>query len=645
MLERFEIFERFEINFKKSCQDLKLKSSFSDVFYMVTRTFFKATIVFVAYFPCLILAQEAVPGEFIVIYRSYQVSSKTLAKTSLNHNLSLKNSWPQLGTYHFKTRFEGDQQRAMEELKKDPSVLLVEPNYIVKALSLYDGGGPYEGFSTNENENIHMSESWELLSNNQTNDDQTNDDQANDDQTNDDQTNDDQTNDDQTNDDQTNDQTNDQTSDQANDQDTQQDEQDDQGTQQDEQDDQGTQQDDQSGQSYNPIVVAVIDSGLDVEHELFVNSKRLWVNEGEIPGNGIDDDGNGYIDDVNGWNFINNSGDVFDDDAEYGHGTHVAGIVASSAGPLTKATEGSESESLPPIKVMALKFLDKEGVGTTADGISAIYYAIQNGAKVLNNSWGGPFYSRSLHAAVVHTYKNNAIFVAASGNGDSKGNGINTDRLPLYPSALDVPNIISVGASDERDRASFSNYGPNTVHIFAPGVNIYSSRPEYNGNGRKDSYGLLSGTSMAAPYVSALAALMQSEAPNLSGYQIKRDILASASKLKEEYLPTSQSESLIDFKAGILQAQSSAAASESNFKPEYSMKQLESRSIASVDDAVNNNTSQVGCGMVKKLSKDKKAQKNTSIVVFLILWPLLLSWLYRKKTNHSNYFFVDQNLG
>ena len=230
MLERFEI---FEINFKKSCQDLKLKSSFSDVFYMVTRTFFKATIVFVvAYFPCLILAQEAVPGEFIVIYRSYQVSSKTLAKTSLNHNLSLKNSWPQLGTYHFKTRSEGDQQRAMEELKKDPSVLLVEPNYIVRALSLYDGGGPYEGFSTDENENIHMSESWELLSNNQTSN-QTN--------------------------------------------------------------DQGAQQDDQSGQSYNPVVVAVIDSGLDVEHELFVNSKRLWVNEGEIPGNGIDDDGNGYI--------------------------------------------------------------------------------------------------------------------------------------------------------------------------------------------------------------------------------------------------------------------------------------------------------------------------------------------------------------
>ena len=601
MLERFE---RFEINFKKSCQDLKLKSSFSDVFYMVTRTFFKATIVFVvAYFPCLILAQEAVPGEFIVIYRSYQVSSKTLAKTSLNHNLSLKNSWPQLGTYHFKTRLEGDQQRAMEELKKDPSVLLVEPNYIVKALSLYDGGGPYEGFSTNENENIHMSESWELLSNNQTSD-------------------------------QTSDQTNDQTNDQVND-----DQANDQGTQQDD-------QDDQSGQSYNPVVVAVIDSGLDVEHELFVNSKRLWVNEGEIPGNGIDDDGNGYIDDVNGWNFINNSGDVFDD-AEYGHGTHVAGIVASSAGPLTKATEGSESESLPPIKVMALKFLDEEGVGTTADGISAIYYAIQNGAKVLNNSWGGPFYSRSLHAAVVHTYKNNAIFVAASGNGDSEGNGINTDRLPLYPSALDVPNVISVGASDEGDRAFFSNYGPNTVHIFAPGVNIYSSWPEYNGNGRKDSYGLLSGTSMAAPYVSALAALMQSEAPNLSGYQIKRDILASG-RYSSSLEGSSQSESLINFKDGILQAQSSAAASESNFKPEYSMKQLESRSIASMD-AVNNNTSQVGCGMVKKLSKklskDKKAQKNTSIVVFLILWPLLLSWLYRKKTNHSNYFFVDQNLG
>ena len=245
-----------------------------------------------------------------------------------------------------------------------------------------------------------------------------------------------------------------------------------------------------------------------------------------------------------------------------------------------------------------------------------------------------------MHAAVVHTYKNNAIFVAASGNF-----GINTDKLPIYPSALDVPNVISVGASDEGDKARFSNYGPNTVHIFAPGVSIYSSWPEDNGNGRKDLYGTLSGTSMAAPYVSALAALMQSEAPNLSGYQIKRDILASG-RYSSSLEGTSQSESLINFKDGILQAQSSAA-SESNFKPEYSMKQLESRSIAS--DDVNNNTSQVGCGMVKKLSKklskDKKAQKNTSIVVFLILWPLLLSWLYRKKTNHSNHFFVDQNLG
>ena len=128
------------------------------------------------------------------------------------------------------------------------------------------------------------------------------------------------------------------------------------------------------------VTVAVIDTGVDYTHADIASN--MWINSGEVPGNGIDDDKNGYIDDINGWDFVNNDNDPYDD---HYHGTHVSGIVLSL-----------QNKARPVIKIMALKFLDYYGYGSTGDAINAIDYAVRNGAKILNNSWGGGFYSSAL---------------------------------------------------------------------------------------------------------------------------------------------------------------------------------------------------------------------------------------------------------
>jgi subtilisin family serine protease len=255
-------------------------------------------------------------------------------------------------------------------------------------------------------------------------------------------------------------------------------------------------------------VVAVIDTGLDTTHSIITGTNALWVNPGEIANNGIDDDGNGYTDDVNGWNFVANSKNMFDDD---GHGTHVAGIVL---GVGTNIYASPLQPSL--IKIMPLKFLDGSGVGKTSDAIKAIYYAVNQGAQVLNNSWGGPSYSAALHEAISYSYSQGVVFVAAAGN-----NGSNNDNVSMYPASYDVPNVISVAATHDSDAmASFSNFGKTTVHLASPGVYIYSTYP---GN----QFGVSSGTSMAAPFVAGLAGLMVVEKPSMLGYQVKQLILGN----------------------------------------------------------------------------------------------------------------------
>ncbi|OYT70638.1 MAG: hypothetical protein CFK52_10390 [Chloracidobacterium sp. CP2_5A] len=263
------------------------------------------------------------------------------------------------------------------------------------------------------------------------------------------------------------------------------------------------------------VVVAVIDTGVDYAHEDLADN--MWVNEGEIPDNGIDDDGNGIVDDYYGYNAVGNSGNPMDDN---GHGTHCAGVIGA---------KGDNSAGIAGVnwdaRIMALKFLDANGRGTLNDALECIDYAIamkQRGVnvRVLSNSWGGGGYSRALEDAIRAANANDMLFVAAAGN-----SGTDNDRLPHYPASYAVANVLSVAALSPDDKlAPFSCYGKKTVHLAAPGVDVYSAVPvSVFGQGYKH----FSGTSMATPYVAGAAALVLARNPALPVKQLKGRLLRS----------------------------------------------------------------------------------------------------------------------
>jgi subtilisin family serine protease len=261
------------------------------------------------------------------------------------------------------------------------------------------------------------------------------------------------------------------------------------------------------------VVVGVIDTGVDYTHPDLADN--IWTNSGEIPGDGIDNDGNGYIDDVHGINVITGSGDPMDDNATYYHGTHCSGIIGAKGNNAAGVTGLCWT-----VKIMGLKSLDSSGTGWTSDAIECIQYAIDNGAHVLNNSWGGGGFSQALRDAIEAAKNAGIVFVAAAGN-----SGEDDDINPFYPASYDSDNIIAVAATNYNDiRAGFSCYGLNSVDVAAPGVNILSCKA---GN----DYQLLSGTSMATPYVSGLAALLKSYNPGWTWDEIKTRILAGADPL------------------------------------------------------------------------------------------------------------------
>jgi len=265
----------------------------------------------------------------------------------------------------------------------------------------------------------------------------------------------------------------------------------------------------------NSVIVAVIDTGISYNHpDLAAN---MWTNPGEIPGNGQDDDGNGYPDDFYGWNFITGKNNSMDDN---GHGTHCAGIIGAVGNNSIGVTGVNWN-----VKLMALKFLDSTGKGSTTNAINAINYAILMSAHVLSASWGSTGYSQFLKDAIQASNNANQIFVAAAGNGGSDGIGDNNDVTPFYPASYDLPNIIAVAATDNKDNlASFSNYGKTSVDLGAPGVYILSTY--LNGQ-----YAYADGTSMAAPFVSGVAALIKSFKPEMSNLEIKNGTLASVDQI------------------------------------------------------------------------------------------------------------------
>lgn len=254
----------------------------------------------------------------------------------------------------------------------------------------------------------------------------------------------------------------------------------------------------------NHIVVAVIDTGIDYNHPDL--SPNIWVNDREIPGNLIDDDNNGFIDDIHGYNFVYNTSDPIDD---HFHGTHCAGTIGA-VGNNGIGVAGVCWD----VRLMALKFLSASGSGNTADAIKCIEYAINQGANVMSNSWGGGGFMQSLQDIINDAYQAGIVFVAAAGN-----NG--TDK-PHYPAAYD--NVISVVALDYNDnKASFSNYG-SSVDVAAPGVGIYSTSLE-------GDYRFASGTSMACPHVAGLVALLKSRNIDLTPDEVYLVLQSSADDL------------------------------------------------------------------------------------------------------------------
>jgi thermitase len=276
-------------------------------------------------------------------------------------------------------------------------------------------------------------------------------------------------------------------------------------------------------------VVAVIDTGVDITHPDLRDN--IWTNPDEIPNNNKDDDNNGYKDDVHGWDFCHDDASVFDSPSEDGHGTHVAGTIAA---------EGNNGIGITGVswraKIMPLKFICPNNEGAISDAARAIDYAVAEGVKISNNSYGWYIVCskpeadacspplRTLHEAIARADDAGHLFVTAAMNGGADYIGDNNDSKPIYPSSFDDPNIISVAASNTDDElTSFSNYSDTSVDLAAPGKPILSTKP-----GNAYSYG--EGTSVAVPHVAGVAALIKSKFPNLDDAGIKRRILEGVDK-------------------------------------------------------------------------------------------------------------------
>ena len=252
------------------------------------------------------------------------------------------------------------------------------------------------------------------------------------------------------------------------------------------------------------IVVGVVDTG--VKFSVSDLSANRWVNPGEIAGNGRDDDGNGYVDDINGWDFVNNDNNPVDDQ---GHGTHCAGTIAA----VTNNSTGVAGIA-PNATIMALKGLGADGRGNVSWLANCIIYGANNGADVLSNSWGGYGSSSTVLNAVNYAYSRGCVVVGAAGNN-------NRDAYNHIPSAY--TNCIAVAATDHNDVKSwFSNFG-TSIDVSAPGSYILSTT--------MSSYGSWSGTSMACPHVSGLAALILSLEPSLTNAEVRARIRDTADNI------------------------------------------------------------------------------------------------------------------
>jgi serine protease len=257
------------------------------------------------------------------------------------------------------------------------------------------------------------------------------------------------------------------------------------------------------------VVVAIIDTGIDYRHPDL--ARNVFVNAADCDGDGVDDDGNGYVDDCHGIDTVNGDSDPFDD---AGHGTHVAGTIGA-VGDNAVGVTGVNSA----VTLMACKFLGADGSGWVDGAVACLDYVStmrDRGVNIVatNNSWGGGGPSQALADAIESNLQRGVLFIAAAGNWTS-----DNDSVTAFPSGIDLPNVIAVAATTRTDElAFFSSYGHHSVHVGAPGHEILSTLPG-------GTYGEYSGTSMATPHVTGVAALLKAYRPSLDWRGIKNLIL------------------------------------------------------------------------------------------------------------------------
>ncbi len=271
--------------------------------------------------------------------------------------------------------------------------------------------------------------------------------------------------------------------------------------------------------SEDSVVVAVIDTGIDYKHEDLKDS--IWINEDEIAGNGKDDDGNGFVDDRYGWDFFNGDNSIcsYEDNGKAkaadndNHGTHCAGTIAATA---NNGVGIAGVASNVNVKIMAVKALGgANGATSTSKLVKAIRYAVNNGADIINASWGG-WLSEQDNALKKVIAQSGCLFVAAAGNA-----GADNDKIACYPANYNksLTNVISIGSVDcDGTLSYFSNYG-KSVDILAPGSNIYGTIV--------GGYGRMSGTSMAVPFVSGIAAMLYADKDGLYPENVREVLLQS----------------------------------------------------------------------------------------------------------------------
>lgn len=306
----------------------------------------------------------------------------------------------------------------------------------------------------------------------------------------------------------------------------------------------------ESGES-SPVIVAIIDTGIDYFHPE-LNKTSIWRNTAETE-NGIDDDKNGYVDDLIGWNFVDDDNNPWD---QAGHGTHVAGVIAAASGNSLGIAGINRSAKIMPLKV--LNFI---GRGRSSGISEAIYYAVANGAQIINLSLGGAEISPFEQRAIDYAYAQNVLIVVASGN-----SGVDTANFG--PAAS--PHVLTIGASDADDKhAGFSNWGAS-VDLVAPGIDVLSLRARYTdfalvagmqdyaaGDWFVGPEALLyraSGTSFAAPLVTGVASLLIAKNPDITVKQLMRVLTQSARDIDVPGIDQHTGYGLLDARAALSQS-------------------------------------------------------------------------------------------